>query len=166
MPTRMGNARLFYFFIFTETPYMKFVLQSSDAPENCGFTRWVDPTPINYVQEFIEYLQIKIFDLECKVNHYEEVSEGNKDDEDDDTSNAAGSQDEPCNIPYCNFPCHKKKGPAPPAPPPAPPAMGGYYGEGSTQFATWGYGYLEYPSASDMLYRCVCCVFFKLPKAC
>ena len=23
----------------------------------------------------------------------------------------------------------------------APPAMGGYYGEGSTQFATWGYGY-------------------------
>ena len=36
MPTRMGNARLFYFFIFIETPYMKFVLQSSDAPENCG----------------------------------------------------------------------------------------------------------------------------------
>ena len=80
---------------------MKFVLQSSDAPENCGFTRWVDPAPIDSVQEFIEYLQIKIFDLECKVNHYEEVSEGNKDDEVDDTSNAAGSQDEPCTIPYC-----------------------------------------------------------------
>ena len=60
---------------------MKFVLQSSDAPENCCFTRWVDLTPIDSVQEFIEYLQIKIFDLECKVNHYEEVSEGNKDDE-------------------------------------------------------------------------------------
>ena len=75
---------------------MKFVLQSSDAPENCGFIRWVDPAPIDSVQEFIEYLQIKIFDLECKVNHYEEVSEGNKDDEVDDTSNAAGSQDEPC----------------------------------------------------------------------
>ena len=43
---------------------MKFILQSSDA-----------------VQEFIEYLQMKIFDLECKVNHYEEVSEGNKNDE-------------------------------------------------------------------------------------
>ena len=70
-----------------------------------------------------------------------EVSEGNKDDEVDDTSNAAGSQDEPCTIPYCNCPCHKKKGSAPPAPPPAPPAMGGYCGEGSTQFATWGYGY-------------------------
>ena len=38
-------------------------------------------------------------------------------------------------------PCHKKKGPAPPAPPPAPPAMGGYCGEDSTQFATWGYVY-------------------------
>ena len=90
----MGNTRLFYFFIFVEIPYMKFILQSSDAPENCGFTRWVDPAPIDSVQEFIEYLQIKIFDLECKVNHYEEVSEGNKDDEDDDTSNAVTSQDD------------------------------------------------------------------------
>ena len=87
------------------------------------------------------FLQICILDLECKVNHYEKVSEDNKDDEDDNTSNAAGSQDEPCIIPYCNCPCHKKKGLAPPAPPPAPPAMGGYCGEGSTQFATWGYGY-------------------------
>ena len=137
----MGNTWLFHFFIFNETPYLEFVLQSSDAPENCGFTRWVDPAPIDSVQEFIEYLQIKIFDLECKVNHYEEVSEGNKDDEVDDTSNAAGSQDEPCTIPYCNCPCHKNKGPGPPAPPPAQPAMGGYCGEGSTQFATWGYGY-------------------------
>ncbi|KAG2621417.1 hypothetical protein PVAP13_3NG321300 [Panicum virgatum] len=141
MSTRMGNTRLFHFFIFNETPYMKFVLQSSDAPENCGFTRWVDPAPIDSVQKFIEYLQIKIYDLECKVNHYKEVSEGNKDDEDDDTSNAAGSQDELCTIPYCNCSCHKKKGPAPPAPPPAPPAMGGYCGEDSTQFATLGYGY-------------------------
>ena len=93
--------------------------------------------------------------LMSKLNHYEEVSEGNKDDEVDDTSNAAGSQDEPCTIPYCNCPCHKKKGPAPSA----PPAMGGYCGEGSTQFATWGYGYYDYPSASDLLHRCVCSVF-------
>ena len=79
---------------------MEFILQSSDALENCGFTRWVDPAPIDSVQEFIEYLQIKIFDLECKVNHYEELSEGNKDDEDDDTStsNAAASHDELCTI--------------------------------------------------------------------
>ena len=90
---------------------MNFILQSFDAPENCGFTRWVDPAPIDSVQEFIEYLQIKIFDLECKVNHYEEVSEANKDDEDDDRSNAAASQDVPCTIPYCNCPFHRKKGP-------------------------------------------------------
>ena len=133
----MGNSRLFYIFIFISSPYIKFLLQSSDAPENYGFTRWVDRAPIDPVQQFIEYLQIRIFDLETKVNHYEKVSEGNKDEEDDDTSNAASSQDEPCTIPYCNCPCHKKKGPAPPA----PPAMGAYCGEGSTQFATWGYGY-------------------------
>src|SRR6185312_15276720 len=118
MPTRMGNTQLFYLFIFIEIPYMKFILQSSDAPENCGFTRWVDAAPIDSVQEFIEYLQIKIFDLECKVNHYEELSEGNKDDEDDDPSNPAASKDEPCTIPYCNCLCQKKKGPALPAPPP------------------------------------------------
>ena len=75
------------------------------------------------------------------MNHYEKVSEDNKDDEDDNTSNAAASQDEPCTIPYSNCPCHKKKGPTPPPPPSAPPAMGGYCGEGSTQFAMWGYGY-------------------------
>ena len=109
----MGNTRLFHFFIFNEKPYMKFVLQSSDAPKNCGFTRWVDRAPIDPVQQFIEYLQIRIFDLETKVNHYEKVSEGNKDEEYDDTINAASSQDEPCTIPYCNYPCHKKKGPAP-----------------------------------------------------
>ena len=49
-----------------QAPYMKFVLQSFDAPENCGFTRWVDPAPIDSVQEFIEYLQIKIFDMQGK----------------------------------------------------------------------------------------------------
>ena len=58
----MGNTQLFYFFIFVEIPYIKFILQSSDAPENYGFTRWVDPAPIDSVQEFIEYLQIKIFE--------------------------------------------------------------------------------------------------------
>ena len=110
---------------------MKFVLQSYDAPENYGFTRWIDPTPIDSVQEFIEYLKIKIFDLECKMNYYEEVSEGNKDDEDDDTSNAADSQDEPCTILYCNCPYIDKKKGHTPSP---PPAMGGYCREGSTQF--------------------------------
>ena len=137
----MGNIRLLNIFILLSTTYIKLLLQSFDAPKNYGFSRWVDPTSIDPHQEYIKYLQIHIFDLETKVSHYMEVSESNKDDEDDDTSNTTASQDEPCTIPYCNCPCHKKKGHAPPAPPPAPPAMGGYCGEGSTQFATWGYGY-------------------------
>jgi len=128
---------LLHIFIFISTAYMKFLLQSSDALENCGFARWVDPAPIDLVQEYIEYLQIRIFDLETKVNHYEEVSEGNKDDEDDDTSNAAGSQDEPCTISYCNCPGHKNKGPTLPPPLLPPSTMDGYCGECSTQFAMW-----------------------------
>ena len=107
----MGNTRLFQLFIFIDTPNMKFVLQSFEAPENCSFTGWVDAAPIDSVQEFIEYLQIKIFDLECKVNRYEELSEGNKDDEDDDTSNAAGSQDELCTIPLLQLPLSQEEGP-------------------------------------------------------
>ena len=138
MLMRMGNIRLFNIFVLLSRTYMKFLLHSSDAPENYGFARWVDPPALGPHQEFIEYLQIRIFDLECKVNHYEKVSEDNKDDEDDDTSNVAASQDGTCTIPYCNCPFHKKKGPTPPPP---PPAMGGYCGEGSTQFAMWGYGY-------------------------
>ena len=50
---------------------------------------------------------------ECKLNHYEELSEGNKDEEDDDTSNAAASQDEPCTIPYCNCPLSQEEVPCP-----------------------------------------------------
>ena len=75
------------------------------------FTRWVDPAPIDSVQEFIEYLQINIFDLECKVNHYEKVSEGNKDDEVDDTSNAAGSQDETMHYLLLQLPLSQEEGP-------------------------------------------------------
>ena len=131
-----------------------------------GFTRWVDPAPIDSVQEFIEYLQIKIFDLESKVNHYEEVIEGNKDDEDGDISNAAASQDEPCTISYYNCPCHKKKGPAPPAPPAAPPANGWILRRSLNAVCYVGVRLLGLPSASDMLHRCVCSIFLKLPKAC
>ena len=56
-------------------------------------------------------------------------------DYDDDGSDAGGSDEAICLDPYCNCPHHKNKGPPPPPPP--PPAMGGYYGEGSTQFAMW-----------------------------
>ena len=52
---------------------MKFVLQSSDASENCNFTRWVDPAPIDSVQEFIEYLQIKMCVMCVSLSLYYEV---------------------------------------------------------------------------------------------
>jgi hypothetical protein len=76
----------------------------------------------------ISITYIRIFDLEMAM------SDGNKDEEDDEDSNGAGSQEAPCNDPYRNCPCHKKNG-APPPPP--PPTMGGYYGEGAAQFAMW-----------------------------
>ena len=118
---------------------MTFTVQSSDAQENCGFVRWVDPPPIDPHQEYIEYLQTRIFDLETKLSHEMEVSQGNKDDEDDDNSKGGTSQEEQCTIPYCKCPCHNNKGPTAPPPQPPPPAMGGYYGEGATQFAMWGH---------------------------
>ncbi|KAG2657771.1 hypothetical protein PVAP13_1KG172300 [Panicum virgatum] len=99
----------------------------SDAPENCGFTRWVNPSPIHPHQEYIYYLQNCIFDLE------REVSSFYPDEAEDDNGNSADSQEASCTDPYCNCPCHKKNMP----PPPPPSAMGGYCGEGSTQFAMW-----------------------------
>jgi len=73
------------------------------------------------------YLQGRVFDLE------REVGSGTKDDEEDDNSD--GGEEPLCNDPYCQCPYHKKKGPPPPPPP--PPTMGGYCGEGATQFAMW-----------------------------
>jgi hypothetical protein len=82
--------------------------------------------------EYIYYLEDRIFDLE------REVGSGYKDDKDDDNNDGAGSQDALCNDPYCTFPNHKNKVPTPPPPPPPPPpTMGGYFGEGATQFAMW-----------------------------
>jgi hypothetical protein len=122
--------RLLHMFLFFCTTYMRYLLQPSDAPENCGFIRWVDPPPRHPHQEYIYYLQNRIFDLE------REVSSGNKDDEEDDNSNGTNSQEVSCTDPYCNCPCHRNKGS--PSPPPPLPAMGGYYGEGVTQFPIWG----------------------------
>jgi hypothetical protein len=106
-----------------------YFLQCSDALENRRFVRWVDPAPIHPHQDYIYYLQNRIFDLEMAV------SDGNKDEEEDEDSNGAGSQEAPCSDAYYNCPCHKKNGPPSPLPP--PPTMEGYYGEGSTQFAMW-----------------------------
>jgi hypothetical protein len=110
------TIRLLNMFLFFTTTYMRFLLQSSDAPENCRFFKWVDPPPIHPHQEYIYYLQNRIFDLE------REVSSSKKDKEEDVNSNGAGSQETPCTNPYCNCSCHKKKGP--PQPPPPALAMG------------------------------------------
>jgi len=118
-------------FLFFTNTYRRYLLQSSEAEENCGFTRWVDPRPIYPHQQYIYYLQDCIFDLE------REASSGKKDDKDDDNSNGAGSQKTLYTDPYCNCPYHKKKGPPPPSPPPPPPTIGGYCGEGATQFVMW-----------------------------
>jgi hypothetical protein len=64
---------------------MRYLLQSSDAPENYRFVRWVDPPPLHPHPEYIYYLQDRIFDLE------REVSSGDKDNKEDDNSNDAGS---------------------------------------------------------------------------
>ena len=107
--------------------------QDSSCPDNCGFTRWVDPPPIYPHQQYITYLQGRIFDLEYGPGS------GNRDKSDDDNSNDA--EEALCNNPYCECTNHKKDGPpsppAPPPPPPPPPSTGGYYGEGATQFNMW-----------------------------
>ena len=64
---------------------MTYLLQSFESKESCWFNWWVDPRPIYPHQQYIYYLQDRIFEIE------REVSSGYKDDEDDDNNNGAGS---------------------------------------------------------------------------
>jgi len=89
-----------------------------------------DPYYLMYVSHLYyiaEHLNLIFFYLE------REVSSFYPDEAEDDNGNSADSQEAPCTDPNCTCPCHKKNMP----PPPPPPAMGGYCGEGSTQFAMW-----------------------------
>ena len=104
-----------------------YMFQSSADEDGCGFVRWVDPAPIHPHQEYIEYLQNRIFDLEMNI--------GDNGTEDDDNNNVVISEDTICSDPYCNYPCHKKDGDLPPLPP--PPTTNAYYGKGATQYARW-----------------------------
>jgi hypothetical protein len=107
-------------------------MQHSLVKENCGFTRWVDPRPIFPHAEYISYLQNRIFDLEREVSN-------RNDEEERDNNNGGVSQVQVCPDPYCCCPCHNKNV-GPPTSPPLPQQttkMGGYYGEGSTQFGMW-----------------------------
>jgi hypothetical protein len=81
------------------------ILQCSESKENYGFTRWVDPRLIYPQQQYIYYLQDRIFNLERGVRS------GYKDDEDDDINNGAGSQEALYNDPYYTWPNHKNQGP-------------------------------------------------------
>jgi len=83
------NTGLFNTFVLLSATYMIFLFQSSDALENCGFVRWVNPPPIDPHQEYIEYLQTHIFDLEREVSH------ANEDDKEDENNKGASSSDEP-----------------------------------------------------------------------
>ena len=107
-----------------------YMFQSSADEDGCGFVRWVDLAPIHPHQEYIEYLQNRIFNLEMNI------SSGNNEEEEDENKGPSPPK-YPCTIPYCNCPCHNNNGPPVPPAPPAPPATGGYYGDGSTQFAKW-----------------------------
>jgi hypothetical protein len=57
------SFRLLYMFLFFCTTYIRYLLRSLDALENCRFVRWVDPHPY---EEDIYYLQNRIFDLESE----------------------------------------------------------------------------------------------------
>ena len=48
--------------------YPRYMFQSSADLDGCGFVRWVDPAPIHPHQEYIEYLQNRIFDLEMNIS--------------------------------------------------------------------------------------------------
>jgi hypothetical protein len=121
----LPTIRLLNMFLFLSATNKTYFFQSSAAPENYRLIRWVDPAPMHPHQDYIYYLQSRIFDLEMAV------SDGNKDEEEDEDSNGAGSQEAPCSDAYYNCPCHKKNGPPSPPPPPPPPIMEGYYGERS-----------------------------------
>ena len=57
--------------------------------------------------------------------------------EDNINSDDTDSQEVLCTDPYCKCLYHKNKGPPPPPPPQQLTSIGGYYGEGSIQFARW-----------------------------
>ena len=85
MPASMGNF-IEYFFadmvLLFRICNTNFSLQSSAAPENCRFARWVDPAPIHPHQEYIYYLQNHIFDLEMAVSTGDVEDNINSDDTD------------------------------------------------------------------------------------
>jgi hypothetical protein len=52
----LPTIHLLNMFLFFSATNKTYFLQSSDAPENCGFIRWVGPAPIHPHQDYIYYL--------------------------------------------------------------------------------------------------------------
>jgi hypothetical protein len=68
------------------------MFQNCISEGNYGFTRWVDPALIYPHQQYINYLQECIFDLE------REVGSGTRDEEDENNNNDA--EENLCIDPY------------------------------------------------------------------
>ena len=83
MPAHLGN---YYHQIIVH--YLSIAITTY----NCGFTRWVDPAPIDPHQEYIEHLQNRIFELEAEVSAAAQ-------EEDDGVS-----PQQMCTIPNCSCP--------------------------------------------------------------
>jgi hypothetical protein len=97
-------------------------LQYSTQAENCGFSQWVDPPPIDPYQQYIDYLEdVIIYNLKPEL--LEALASP-------DPSSSTG-EDWCCKCSTCTCECHKKNSPPPKdwslAPPPPPPPPGYYY---------------------------------------
>jgi hypothetical protein len=87
------NSHFSYLHLVCKNTYWYMCFPDSNCLDNCGFTRWVDPPPIYPHQQYITYLQGRIFDLEYSPES------GNRDKSEDDSINDA---EKPlCNNSYC-----------------------------------------------------------------
>jgi len=94
---RLNNLLLLHVSHFIPILYPRYMFQSSADSDGCGFVRWVDPAPIHPHQEYIEYLQNHIFDLEMNI--------GDNGTEDDDNNNVAVAQATICYVPSRSICC-------------------------------------------------------------
>lgn len=70
MPSRMGKS---YYALYPTTQYryiltrLRIVQSSNDDEDNYNITRWVDQPAIYLYEEYIQYLQKRIFDLKREI---------------------------------------------------------------------------------------------------
>jgi len=122
-------------FTFAKKVLTKFLPQMQDYYDeaNCRFTKWVDPPHHGHVQEYIDYLKNKLFDLQQRVQSLEADAEQN--------AWVISIEGDPlCPDPWCKCPYHRNKDR-----PPSPPSFGGTasYG-GSDQAGTSQFSQSQY----------------------